>query len=312
MTEVFELPETFTSDDVGHPLLLNTGLWVCRFDPAWNRELHFEINDRIVLDARTNTYRPEVEPEDWFFSRLCHELGLRIGATRKVLLQHRGAASFPNIGPWGHPFDREYIDASQLPPRDERRGEHYQKIQGYFDFEHFYSQIADELPHDGRFVEVGCWRGQSLAYLLGELKRRQKQVDVVGVDHFEGALGDMPFQQMAQLNDIEAECRENLKAVGYPFGIIAKPSVDAARDIDDESLDAVFIDGSHDYESVRDDLLAWIPKVKRGGILAGHDYQDRGVAQAIAEVMPVAQIEQSPRPESMGGVRWGVCWRTRL
>jgi GR25 family glycosyltransferase involved in LPS biosynthesis len=50
----------------------------------------------------------------------------------------------------------------------------------------------------------------------------------------------------------------------------------------DESLDAVFIDAAHDYESVTKDLKAWYPKIKKGGVFAGHDYrQDCGVFNAV-------------------------------
>ena len=50
----------------------------------------------------------------------------------------------------------------------------------------------------------------------------------------------------------------------------------------DESLDVVFIDAAHDYESVTKDLKAWYPKVKKGGVFAGHDYrQDCGVFDAV-------------------------------
>lgn len=70
LREIHSLPVTFTSDDIGGQLLLNTGLWVCRFDPKWNTQIHFEINDRIVYDSKSKCYRAQVEPEDWFFSRL--------------------------------------------------------------------------------------------------------------------------------------------------------------------------------------------------------------------------------------------------
>jgi hypothetical protein len=115
MTEVYRLPETFTSEDVGHPILLNTGLWVCRFREEWARKVRFTINDRIAFDRASDSYVSQVEPEDWYFSRLCHELGLRIGATRKVRLAHRGDASYCNTCAWGDPFDSQYVDSSVLP-----------------------------------------------------------------------------------------------------------------------------------------------------------------------------------------------------
>ncbi len=36
--------------------------------------------------------------------------------------------------------------------------------------------------------------------------------------------------------------------------------------------DLVFIDGNHDYEFVKEDIELWLPKIRNGGILAGHDY----------------------------------------
>ena len=109
MRDVFALPETFTGADLdGRQLLLNTGCWVCKWDQEWARQVHFEINDRIVFDKGTNAYRPQNESEDWYFSRLLHELGLKIGATRKIEVVHQGEIEFTNARAWGsEPFDRE-------------------------------------------------------------------------------------------------------------------------------------------------------------------------------------------------------------
>lgn len=116
MKEIFQLPETFTSDDVGYPLLLNTGCWVCRFDESWASQVHFTINDRIDFDPdRADTpYVPQVESEDWYFSRRCHELGLKLGATRKVRLFHYGDIGFDNHRPWGDDFDSSHLERSVL------------------------------------------------------------------------------------------------------------------------------------------------------------------------------------------------------
>lgn len=46
----------------------------------------------------------------------------------------------------------------------------------------------------------------------------------------------------------------------------------AAGIITDETIDIAFIDASHDYDSVKEDITLWKPKIKRGGIMAGHDY----------------------------------------
>ncbi len=68
-------------------------------------------------------------------------------------------------------------------------------------------------------------------------------------------------------------------------------SVEAARDFKDGALDLVFLDGDHSYEGCKRDIGAWLPKVKRGGWLGGHDYNNvgdarfdfTGVARAVDE-----------------------------
>lgn len=54
--------------------------------------------------------------------------------------------------------------------------------------------------------------------------------------------------------------------------VIRKPSVEAAKDVKDGSLDFVFIDADHSYEGCRADIEAWKEKVRKGGYLCGHDY----------------------------------------
>lgn len=68
-------------------------------------------------------------------------------------------------------------------------------------------------------------------------------------------------------------------------------SVEAAPMFVDGSLDLVFIDGDHSYEGVRADIDAWLPKVRKGGVIAGHDYDNtnkygdafKGVDRAVHE-----------------------------
>ena len=65
-------------------------------------------------------------------------------------------------------------------------------------------------------------------------------------------------------------------------------SLEASKKFKDESLEFVFIDASHEYEDVLNDLQAWFPKIKKGGILAGHDcYPNNpewgGVYKAVKE-----------------------------
>lgn len=66
--------------------------------------------------------------------------------------------------------------------------------------------------------------------------------------------------------------RARERLAGFNYTIIRKFSVEAAADIEDGSLDAAYIDANHAYEYVVADIAAWLPKVRSGGIIAGHDY----------------------------------------
>ncbi len=62
-------------------------------------------------------------------------------------------------------------------------------------------------------------------------------------------------------------------------------SVEAATWVEDRHLDFVFIDAMHTYEAVREDVESWLPKVRTGGLLMGHDFSSRfrGVKRAVIE-----------------------------
>jgi len=53
---------------------------------------------------------------------------------------------------------------------------------------------------------------------------------------------------------------------------VSKSSMEASKDFLDESLDFVFIDANHHYEFVVNDIAEWSKKIKKGGIVSGHDY----------------------------------------
>lgn len=74
----------------------------------------------------------------------------------------------------------------------------------------------------------------------------------------------------------------------YKATVIKKDSIEAAKDVADGSLDFVFIDADHSHKSVKEDITAWAEKVKKGGIVSGHDYYvfpsgNRGVIDAVDE-----------------------------
>ena len=112
MREVWqpEIPDTFTAADLGQTelaLLVNTGCFVARTNRKWCRatdergflKSRFSIDDRIArIDGMWNV---GVSPEDWQFSRMLHEAGAKVMATRKVKAVHYGETGYRNDVPWG-------------------------------------------------------------------------------------------------------------------------------------------------------------------------------------------------------------------
>jgi len=89
------------------------------------------------------------------------------------------------------------------------------------------------------------------------------------------------------------------KLGGYPnFTMIKKNSIDSLADVPNNSLDFVYIDGNHLYGYVAMDLMQWAGKVRKGGIISGHDYYHpygsrscRGIAPAVDGFVRAADID---------------------
>ena len=85
------------------------------------------------------------------------------------------------------------------------------------------------------------------------------------------------------------------KLAQYNATIIRKTSLDASFDIEDESLDFVYIDGNHVFDYAMVDLILWAKKVKIGGLIALHDYyafRGAGVVPAVDVYTRQHGIEQ--------------------
>jgi predicted O-methyltransferase YrrM len=140
---------------------------------------------------------------------------------------------------------------------------------------------------DGPIIEIGSWMGRSTSALaLGALMG--KKATVYAVDGFRGTQ-PTPIASSLGVKYQGAECsadllRANLDRVGVngQVQIIAKTSEEAVNDVPSECA-LLFIDGSHDYDSVCRDIDLYGPKVKVGGFIALHDVSpiDPGVVKAV-------------------------------
>ncbi len=168
---------------------------------------------------------------------------------------------------------------------------YYQGVEGWCDFEEIYREGVAVASDGDTLVEIGCFKGRSLSFLLVEARNSGKRLNIVGVDAYQGLDGKRHSPELSAA--IEAECRRNLNRAGYPYTLHRMSSLAGSQLFADESLAFAFIDASHDYVNVRADIEAWLPKVKRGGTLAGHDYFGiwYGVGHAVRDYFSPGEYE---------------------
>jgi hypothetical protein len=120
---------------------------------------------------------------------------------------------------------------------------------------------------DGLFCEVGCWTGHSTSILA-------KKAKTIVVDNFGGNEGT-PLKEFARDNKVKDMFVENMKTLNLwdKIQLFIMDSSEAHKYIKDNSISLMFIDAGHTYEDVKNDLINYIPKVVKGGILCGHDYE---------------------------------------
>jgi Methyltransferase domain len=138
------------------------------------------------------------------------------------------------------------------------------------------------------FAEVGCWRGVTSRNIA-----KNSKVKLYAIDHFQGSEEHIHITsphyepRLKQEGWLLAEAYRNVD--GLPVEIMNMTSTSAANRFAANELDVVFIDGAHDYQSVKADIEAWLPRVKKAGILCGHDFNWPEVNQAVTELLPTAR-----------------------
>jgi len=146
--------------------------------------------------------------------------------------------------------------------------------------------LGKEMVDGERILEIGSGRGGSISCFAAGVGG--KNITFTAIDSFckyDEKRGGIIYRGVKE-GDIEL-FRENMEKRGIRVKLIQKFSDEAISEIEDQSYDLIFIDGNHSYEYVKRDILNYLPKVKEGGILIGHDYNFRfdGVIKAVREVL---------------------------
>lgn len=154
----------------------------------------------------------------------------------------------------------------------------------WFNYPELYKKMVEKFPSGSKFVEIGSWKGMSSAYMAVEIANSEKDIDFYCVDTWEGSIEHEQYG--IDTSNLYDTFLDNMGPVKKYYKAIRAQSLQAVKQFEDNSLDFVFIDASHEYQDVKDDIHAWYPKVKEGGIIAGHDYLNvdfPGVERAVHE-----------------------------
>lgn len=173
----------------------------------------------------------------------------------------------------------------------------HENIDGWFSYPKLYRDMVSQFSDDSKFVEVGTWKGRSAAYMAVEIANSKKRIKFYCVDLWSGVVSYSPTQSSAISTDdsFYQTFLANIEPVKDFITPIRNTSLEATKQFKDKSLDFIFIDASHDYESIKQDIEAWYPKLKPTGVFAGHDYLTSvGVRQAIEEFCTKMELINEP------------------
>lgn len=128
----------------------------------------------------------------------------------------------------------------------------------------------------GTAVEIGTHRGKFANQLLSQWNGQVLNC----VDPWQPGYDEGDPASYGDRDQDYQQAQTVLAKYGNRCRLLRQTSADASKLFTPESIDFVYLDGCHRYESVYEDLRLWWPKVKPGGLLAGHDiicpHEDRG------------------------------------
>lgn len=150
-----------------------------------------------------------------------------------------------------------------------------------FDLLHLYDW-AQSMPANGIAVEVGSYLGSSSACIAAAIRHRNGHVYCVDT-----------WQNDAMsegARDTFSEFVRNTQPWQSWITPLRGRSTEVARSFE-RKIDFLFIDGDHSYDGCRQDIVAWFPKLRNGGICIFHDYPNApGVVQNVQELLELKAI----------------------
>jgi hypothetical protein len=139
--------------------------------------------------------------------------------------------------------------------------------------DHFFPHIINQLGLKTG-AEIGVDKGGFSNHILSKTKIEQYYCIDTWQDDFGSDHRPDYFDKEGQNRYLEAE-ETLIEFINEDrVEMMRMTSAEASKVIDDDSLDFCYIDGDHSLHGIFTDFECWVPKVKVGGIVAGHDYKD--------------------------------------
>ena len=142
---------------------------------------------------------------------------------------------------------------------------HVEQFQGWQNETQIMLLHCIAMQHPGaRLLEIGAYKGRSIsAFCTGDNNLR-----IVCVDTFKS------HHQNDTKEDTQFAFLENLTFFNHPERVfpLRCSSEQASEILKDEAFDLIFVDGDHSADGVRSDIVNYFPKLRRGGLMFGHDY----------------------------------------
>jgi len=134
--------------------------------------------------------------------------------------------------------------------------------------------ISREIEFPDLLKEMGMKKGVELGVFAGEyseiLMKRIPGLDLTGIDAWKIYKEYKDYKRNESMINAYNQAKQRSEKTG--FKIMQDWSTEAVKQFADESLDFIYIDCNHDFAHVVEDLNVWSPKVKKGGIISGHDF----------------------------------------
>ena len=153
-----------------------------------------------------------------------------------------------------------------------------------FNYSQLYSSVVKHFPSGSKFIETGCWKGRSSAYMAVEIINSKKNIDFYCVDNWKFKIqlthnyiaaefwNNLSYKDLDEVYDLYDVFIFNMKPLEKYYIPLKMDSIEASNKFNDNYFDFIFLDASHDKNQIKSEILSWLPKLKVGGILAGHDY----------------------------------------